>query len=438
MKIQRAIKYRIYPTDEQREVLEDLQFQAKRVWNCLVSTSRAVKRDATLSPSLCCWSPPNEVSGASHAMIPTMFCSPYLTSLRARVAPTLPRYVLNLVADNQAKAWDRYFKELAKANAEGKPCDFGPPQFKSDHKNVGLASPNFEVREKSIRWESERRFGEFRAVIDFPPTGKPKCCTLRRDVDQWFASVTYQTEIDKPPRSTKPAVGIDRGVIIAAADSTGQCWDGPRAKVRALDKRIARAQRQASKKKKKGSKRGQKAFERIAKLQRKQRRIREAAIHEISKHYALGYGTIVVEDLHLKKMTASAKGDEENPGTNVKQKAGLNKAILEQGLGELVRQIEYKTEVLGGMVIRVPAQYTSQTCSVCGHVSAENRRTQAEFRCVACGFAGNADVNAAKVILSRHCDGEAARGGPEEVTRPVKREPRAYSKGRAKKGTAVD
>jgi len=437
MKTQRAVRYRIYPTDEQREVLDDLQFQAKRVWNCLVSTSRAVRGETTLPDDYRCWAI-SKKTGETIPIIPTMMCSPYLTALRSRVAPTLPRYTVNIIADSQYKGWKRFFEEVAKAKRLGVKCEFKPPTFKKHHRNVGLATVNFELREKSIRWESEKRFGVFKAVIDFPPTGEPKRCTLKRDVDQWYAAVTYEIDAPDPPRSTKPTVGIDRGVVCAAADSDGVTWDGPRPLVRKLDAQIERAQRQASKKQK-GSRRRQKAYERVAKLMRKQRRVREQAINEISKYYALNYGTIVVEDLHLKKMTSSAKGNEEKPGKRVRQKAGLNKAILEQGLGELVRQIRYKAEILGGEVVGVPAPYTSQTCSVCGHVSEENRRTQASFKCVACGHAENADINAAKVIRSRHCDGEAARGGPEEVTRPMKREPRAYStEERTKKDAAAD
>jgi putative transposase len=84
----------------------------------------------------------------------------------------------------------------------------------------------------------------------------------------------------------------------------------------------------------------------------------------------------------------------------MRQKAGLNRAILDQGWAEFRRQLEYKTAARGGAVVSVPAAYTSQRCRVCGHVSADNRPTQACFACVACGHTDNADLNAAKNILA--------------------------------------
>ena len=85
---------------------------------------------------------------------------------------------------------------------------------------------------------------------------------------------------------------------------------------------------------------------------------------------------------------------------NVKAKSGLNKSILDQGWYEFRRQLEYKQHWLGGDVVAVKPQYTSQTCSSCGHICKDNRKSQADFKCVACGHAENADINAAKNILA--------------------------------------
>ena len=85
----------------------------------------------------------------------------------------------------------------------------------------------------------------------------------------------------------------------------------------------------------------------------------------------------------------------------VKQKSGLNRAILERGWANFVGQLEYKSQWKGGEVVKVDPQYTSQMCSVCGHVASESRETQSKFECVKCGHQENADVNAAKNILSK-------------------------------------
>ncbi len=116
-------------------------------------------------------------------------------------------------------------------------------------------------------------------------------------------------------------------------------------------------------------------------------------------------------------MTRSGKGTLENPGRNVRQKAGLNGGILRSGWGLLVRRLEEKAP---GRVEKIRPAFTSQRCSACGQVDPKSRESQADFRCTACGYADNADVNAARNIAAGHA--VTARGG-DGVTRPVNREP---------------
>ena len=129
------------------------------------------------------------------------------------------------------------------------------------------------------------------------------------------------------------------------------------------------------------------------------------------------FDVIRVEDLQIGNMTRSAKGTRENPGRNVRQKAGLNRGILGSGWGLLVRRLEDKAP---GRVEKVSPAFTSQRCSACGQVDRDSRESQAVFRCTACGFACHADVNAAKNIAAGHA--VTARGG-DGVARPVNREP---------------
>ena len=106
-----------------------------------------------------------------------------------------------------------------------------------------------------------------------------------------------------------------------------------------------------------------------------------------------------MEDLQVSNMSKSSKGSIEKPGSNVKAKSGLNKAILDQGWGELTRQLSYKQHWRGGVLVIVPPQFTSQKCSECWHIEADNRPSQAVFLCKDCGHTENADTNAAKNIL---------------------------------------
>ena len=162
-------------------------------------------------------------------------------------------------------------------------------------------------------------------------------------------------------------------------------------------------------------------------LHRKRRRQRENAGHQHSRKLADTAHTVVVEDLHTKAMTRSAKGTVAEPGTNVKQKAGLNREILKSNWGRLERNLTYKA----GVLLKVDPAYTSQTCAVCQHVDKENRRTQTVFQCTACGHTANADHNAAVNILVRGCPwtrpahgvGASARRGAFPSGTPTTREP---------------
>jgi transposase len=129
------------------------------------------------------------------------------------------------------------------------------------------------------------------------------------------------------------------------------------------------------------------------------------------------FDVIRVEDLNIKSMTRSAKGTVGQPGRNVSQKAGLNREIFASGWGLLVRRLNEKVP---DRVQKINSAFTSQRCSGCGHVDWKSRESQAVFRCITCGFACNADVNAARNIAAGHA--VTARGG-DGVARPVNREP---------------
>ena len=121
-------------------------------------------------------------------------------------------------------------------------------------------------------------------------------------------------------------------------------------------------------------------------------------------------------------MSKSAAGSAEAPGSNVKARSELNKSILDQGWFEFRRRLEYKQAWRGGQVVAVNPRNTSRTCLSCGHVSAQNRQTQARFACVACGFEENADLVGAINILAAG-DAVLACGGTVQSGLPTKQEP---------------
>lgn len=139
----------------------------------------------------------------------------------------------------------------------------------------------------------------------------------------------------------------------------------------------------------------------MARIQQRVANARKDFLHKHSATIAKNHGMVVVEALQVRNMSASAAGTLEEPGRNVRQKAGLNRAILDQGWGAFRILLAYKLADRGGRLVEVPAAYTSQTCPVCSHVSAANRQSQADFVCVKCGHTANADTNAAINILRR-------------------------------------
>ena len=203
-------------------------------------------------------------------------------------------------------------------------------------------------------------------------------------------------------------VGVDRGVAIPYALSSGEMIALPGA----VRKR-REAQRRAAKvlsRRKRGSKRYAKARERQARLRARDARTRAHVAHVLSRQLVRSYGLVAIEDLKIRNMTASAKGTVEEPGSRVAQKSGLNRAILNIGWYALERMLAYKLEETGGLLVKVPAAYSSQTCAACGHVDARSRESQAIFCCTACGEATNADTNAAKTILARALRGQTEDG----------------------------
>jgi putative transposase len=226
---------------------------------------------------------------------------------------------------------------------------------------------------------------------------------LKRDGDQWSVCIVCEIEIVEPVPRDGPVVAIDRGVVNAVGDSTGKDpIPNPRFYEHALHA-LTRAQRNVSRKKK-GSKNQDKAKLRVTRIHRKIRRQRDHFLHTLSSRYAKSHGVVVLEKLNIVGMTKSASGTAEEPGHNVRQKAGLNRSILDAAWRRFAEMLKYKLDWSGGRLEYESAAYSSQTCSIvtCGHRDAKSRVAQSVFRCTACGHTEHADVNASKVLLQRY------------------------------------
>ncbi|MBB3192453.1 RNA-guided endonuclease InsQ/TnpB family protein [Halomonas cerina] len=290
--------------------------------------------------------------------------------------------------------------ERAYANFFAKRADL--PRFKKkgrrdsfrypDPKQIKLDQGNRRLYLPKLGW---LRFRKSREVL-----GTVKNVTVSQSGGRWFVSIQTEREVDVPsPKGG--AVGIDMGVTRFATLSDGAHL-APLNSFKTHQAALRKAQRSLSRKTR-FSNNWKKAKARVQKLQARIANARRDTLHKASATISQSHALVVLEDLQVGNMSRSASGSVEQPGRNVRAKSGLNRSILDQGWFEFRRQLDYKLAWRGAHLVVVPAQNTSRTCPECGHVAAENRRSQARFACVECGFEANADhVGAINVLRAGH------------------------------------
>jgi putative transposase len=264
------------------------------------------------------------------------------------------------------------------------------------------------------------KFGWVRFRWSRPVGGIVRSVTISRDGKHWYISFLVEDGKCTPDGHLKPgsATGIDRGVKTAVATSDGSLHDrqvatsGERQRHLRLQRKLARTR--------KGSANRRKIIARMGPVRARERARRKDFCAQIAHGLTRDNALIVLEDLKTRNMTASAKGTIEQPGTNVRQKAGLNRAILGKGWHAFELALSSAARTTGTKIVKVNPAYTSQRCSACTHVAPDNRESQAVFRCTACGHTDHADVNAARNILAAGLAVTAC--GDLGISRSVKQE----------------
>jgi putative transposase len=402
-------RYRLYPTPTQEEVLLGHCAHARYVWNLAVEQRSW-------------WQPGRPAPGfveQCRQLSEARAASPWLAAGSVIIQQQALRdyHAAHTSWSSSLRAWRiRY----ATTPPDKRPAAPSPPSWRKRGRNEGfriVAVDHGKVRRLNRQW----------GVVLVPKLGWIRF--------RWSRPVSpaksYRITVDRagrwhlayavvPPSLPAPgdgqAVGVDRGVAVSVALSTGELFKAPelgaaeRRRLRLLQRRLARQR--------KGSRRRERTRLAVAKLKATEVDRRRDWTEKVSTHLARRFDFICVEDLDLRAMTRTAKGTLQRPGRGVRQKAALNRGILAAGWGRLVDRLEEKAP---GRVQRVAAAYTSQTCNACGHIARASRESQPSFRCVACGHEAHADVNAARNIAAA---GQvvAARGG-QGSTRPVNREP---------------
>ena len=302
------------------------------------------------------------------------------------------------LADAPAHPQQQTLKDLERAysNFFAKRADF--PRFKKkgrhdsfrypDPKQIKLDQTNSRIFLPKLGWLHYRNSCEVLGVV--------KNITVSQSCGQWFVSIQTEREVEQPIPNGG-AVGIDMGITRFVTLSDGSFY-APLNSFKRHETALRKAQQTMSRKVKFSSN-WKKAKARVQKIHARIGNARRDYLHKCSTTISQNHAIVCIEDLQVRNMSKSAAGTTDAPGRNVRAKSSLNKAILDQGWFEFRRQLDYKLAWSGGHLIAVPPRNTSRTCPACGHVSKDNRKTQAKFECVECGFEENADVVGAINVL---------------------------------------
>jgi putative transposase len=407
-------RYRAYPTPEQAGRLTGWGHSCRAVWNLALEqrqylcrhrgyTLRTVEQCAQLTRAR------GEV--------------PWLADLPAQSAQQVLRQL--------DRAYDNWWNPQHPA---------GAPTFRKRSTGLSVPFPGqaVAVRKLNHKWAQVRlpKVGWVRFRLSRPLGGAVRNATVSRDGLGWHVSFGVATGTEPAAPNGLPGCGVDFGVACSAYVSDESSprllpptlTAGEQRRLVGLERRKARQLRWAKRHNRgRYSRRLRRTIAQIARLRARQARRRLDFTHKLTTDLAKSHGWIGIEDLRVKGMTKSAQGTVGQPGGNVRQKAGLNRGILDNAPYERRRQLAYKTRRYGSELRLVPAPGTSQTCPACGHRDPQSRPGCGRvFACTACGHQAHADHNASMVIEAR------ARRAGGTVTNSTRSHPRVARPARSR------
>jgi putative transposase len=298
----------------------------------------------------------------------------------------VPNHCLQQAIVDLHKGWANFFAKRAA---------FPKPRRKFQNESFRFPDPKqVKVRTGEIFLP---KAGWVKMIDHRPIIGIIRNVTVSTSGDHWYASIQVEREIDKPAMREGLELGGDLGIVHALALSDGTIYDVPR--IADKEKRKEENLQRIISRRKKGSRNRAKAQRDLRRFKAKLVRRRKDAKHKMTTDVVRRCALLHLEDLKVKNLTASARGTVEEPGSNVAQKAGLNRSFADASPGETRIQLVYKMRRSGGSVLFHNPAYTSQRCAECGHIDAANRPDRGTFLCVSCGHAACPDTNAGRNIL---------------------------------------
>ncbi len=281
------------------------------------------------------------------------------------------------------RAFQGFFRRLREKDGKA-----GYPRFKGEGRYDSITypqQPGFQITPQGLKLS---KIGTIKIKLHRNIDGTVKTCTIKREYNRWYACFSVEYEPVEKPIPNR-AIGIDMGIKSFAVTSNGEVIDNPKYFLKS-EKKLISKQRQLSRKKK-GSANRKKARQSVAKLYTKVRNQRSDFHHKVSRKLVDAYGFIAIEDLNIKGMVKNHR---------------LAKHISDAGWGQFLNYLIYKAEEAGCKIEKVPPQYTSIKCSVCGQPV---HKTLADriHRCPLCNVVIDRDHNAAQNIFLKSTAGTA-------------------------------
>ncbi|PEI71533.1 RNA-guided endonuclease TnpB family protein [Bacillus toyonensis] len=369
MLVKKAYKFRLYPNERQKELIDKTTGCAKFVFNFSLAEQRKKEK---------LWLQVKELVQAGISLF-----EEYKTGLfsKYQAVPNIPKLKKNYswLKEVDSTALQSSIEDLHEGYTRFYKKQGGKPRFKSKKNPVQSftskrASNNIEVIENRIKLPKlgSVKFANSREVV-----GDIKRITVRKAPSgRYYISVLTDTEVVQLPK-TGNTVGIDVGLVRFATLSNGKEYVLPTSPK--LEQKLIQLQKVLSRRKV-GSSNWEKQRKKVARVYEKIKNMRTDYLQKFSTMIIKNHDNIGVEDLKVSKMVKGRTFSKE-----IGKRAWYSFRVM----------LEYKALWYGKKVIAVNPHCTSQTCSKCEHVSKENRKSQSEFECVSCGYKGNADVNAA-------------------------------------------
>lgn len=404
-----GIRFKLYPKDKQKQILSQWMGGARFIWNAKCDEERYHTVFARKYYKIGTYAPIDQKT--SHFKNKEL--SPWLYSVPSQIIR------------NAAVNWYQTYQNFMKGQC-GKPrrklrTDKGSiyltrELFKFERDISGILRLFVGTKTNTIGYLAFKSHRSFKI---------PKSIYIKKERGQYTVSFCYEDEKNDQIFLTNNehftylktvtkeylndnVIGIDRGVAIPAqvGDQSFDFTKGQKKNKTKSERYIRRLQRKLAKQKQKKSNRRDKTKLRIAKQYAKCHNIRNDFCHKTSHSLVSSEKKVFIfEDLRISNMTKKARVKQDAHGkflpNKAKQKAGLNKAILDKGWHQLESFTKYKAYKAGKAVFKIPANYTSQECADCGHIHPDNRKSQALFECGCCGHIDNADRNSARVLKTR-------------------------------------